>query len=229
MTRIFVAHAFRSEDRGLVALIDQLLASHDARAVTGERLGGGGVTREIRERISECDGLVAILTRRDRLERGAWTTHDWVNSELQFARDREKPAIALVEDGVEVGGAYSEHERIHFTRERLAEALLALSETVGEWKRSHGRKLIQILPEDIASALGEANRACRCRYRFWVNGEERAWKDGKVLPLPGGTFVVIKGVHDDYLVQLEVEVDGASWWSKATAQHVPVNLIAKRR
>lgn len=228
MNSIFVAHAFRPEDRDLVAFLDLLLASHEARSVTGERLGGADLTRAIRERISGCDALIALLTRREQLQRGAWTTHPWVLSELQYARAIEKPAIALVEEGVEVEGMYAEHERIHFRREQIAEALLDLSETVGEWQRNHGRRLVQILPEEVAATLGEPSRACRCRYRFWVNGRERPWSDGTVMPLAGGTFVVIKGAREEYLVQVEVDVEGAGWWSRATAQHVPVNLIAKR-
>ena len=129
MKKIFLSFSFRDADRELVGMVDQLVMSHQLTRETGRRLEGQDLTDAIREKINQADGLIALLTRRDLRDDGNWTTHDWVRDELNFARQAKLPAIALLEDGVVMSGAFSEHERIHFSRDKLPDALLALSET----------------------------------------------------------------------------------------------------
>ena len=59
--------------------------------------GGGDLTEEAKGLIKGVDALVALLSRRDPLPTGGWTIHDWVKFELDFARNINKRAIALVE------------------------------------------------------------------------------------------------------------------------------------
>jgi hypothetical protein len=72
MKRIFLSFSFRDEDKPLVAAVERLLACHDLQVVTGMRLGGGALTQEVMKRIESCDGLVALLTRRQELAGGGW-------------------------------------------------------------------------------------------------------------------------------------------------------------
>lgn len=67
--------------------------------VTGEILGGAGLTSAIQSRIVEADALVALLTREEKIEgQETWRPTGWVNSEYISARARSQRAIALVED-----------------------------------------------------------------------------------------------------------------------------------
>jgi hypothetical protein len=110
----------------------------------------------------------------------------------------------------------------------VVDTILALSGTIGEWKRIHGRTVeLQILPPEVAEQVAEEDNVHACRYRFWHDGASKEWVDCSPIPMPGGTFVRVKGVRDEYLIQLQIEGNGTVWSSKATAQHLPINMKSK--
>ncbi len=76
--KIFLGFAFRNEDRELATNIEVLLASHNIKMITGEHLGGDQLTDAVTERIDQADALIGLLTRREQLASGGWTTHQWV-------------------------------------------------------------------------------------------------------------------------------------------------------
>jgi hypothetical protein len=220
---IFLAFSFRAEDKPLVGYIDRLLASQFVQVRTGENLGGGQLTPEVQRRIDECDALVGLLTRREQLASGGWTTHQWVLDELGRARTNGKPAIALVEEGVDPGGMYQPHERIPLDRANPVEALLRLAETVALWKMEMGRPIkVQLAPEEIAAKLGDGT--IPCRHRLWQQGKYTDWREVNAVPEAGGTFVYLDGVREDHLIQIRAEEQDKVWQSPATSQWMMVQL-----
>lgn len=223
---IFMAFAFRDEDKSLVNYIERLLASQFIQINTGGNLGGGQLTLEVQNRIENSDALIALLTRRDQLQAGGWTTHQWVKDELGFARTKGKRAIAIVEEDVDVGGMYHPHEFIPLNRASLLETFLRLSETVGGWKQETGRRVkVQINPETIANKLGDGGVVCRSR--LGLHGNFTVWQAAIPSPEIGGTFVYLNGVQDEHLVQIEVQEAGNTWQSIATSQWMQVQLKRK--
>lgn len=226
MKKIFLSFSFRNADRELVAAVEQLLASHHIQVTTGRRLGGDTLTEAIKEKINQADGLVALLTQREPLANGGWTTHDWVRDELNFARNANKKAIALVETGVQLGGAYSDHEHIPFTRdENLLDAFLAISDTIGIWKMQAGRLLkVRIMPESLAREPRLLNGQAQLKYRYLTNGEFTPWKT--ILPIPevGATVVYLPGSRDSDLIQLQMTDGPVLWQSPATPQLIEIKL-----
>lgn len=225
MKKIFLAFSFRNEDHELANSVEQVLASQDIRVTTGEHLGGEQLTPAVQARITQADGLIALLTRRDQLAGGGWTTHQWVQQELDYAHNNQKPAIALIEDGISVGGMSAPHEHIPFNRANPLAAFLALVETVGLWKQQAGRTLkVQILPEDLARKVGRGTGNFKCKYRFFVNDESSNWRDAVPVKEPGGTFVYVKGVRDEHTIQILVENQQKKWSSPATSQWMQIQL-----
>jgi len=224
MKRIFLAFAYRDTDRELANQVQQLLGSHDVPVITGENLGGQALTPAVKERIDDSDALIALLTRRDKLGRkNKFTTHQWVQEELGYARDNKKRAIALVEDGVDVGGMYAPHEYIPFDRQNPLPAFLRLSDTVGQWKREIGRTIkVLILPPELARTVGQGE--IKCRYRFSAEGKWTTWNETEAIREVGGTFAYLVGVRDDHTIQLEVKLPNARWQSIATPQWVQIEL-----
>lgn len=104
--KIFLGFSFRNEDKDIVEQAGQLITSHLVDVETGERLAGEQLTPAVQQRIMNSDALVAILARRDSKQDGKWTTHQWVFDEMGYARANNKNAIALVEEGIEIGGLY---------------------------------------------------------------------------------------------------------------------------
>lgn len=223
---IFMAFAFRDEDKPLVGFIERLIASQFIQTSTGERLGGEQLTPEVQKRIEESDALIALLTRRDKLQSGGWTTHEWVKNELVWARAKGKRAIALVEADVDVGGMFQPHEIIPLDRTNPLEAFVRMAETVGGWKQDTGRMVkVQIAPEAIASKLGDSGMSCRCR--LWQHGKYTDWHEVTPVPEAGGTFVYLNGVRDEHLIQIEANEAGSFWHSPATSQWILVQLKAR--
>jgi hypothetical protein len=225
LKKVFLSFSFRDADRELVGMVDQLVMSHQLTRVTGRRLEGQNLTEAIREKINTSDGLIALLTRRDERADGSWTTHDWVRDELNFARQAGIQAIALLEEGVVMSGAFSDHERIHFSREDLPAALLAVSETLGLWKRRVGRKVkVSIVADDLVSNSRFLGGQMRVEYRFIVGGDVMPWQPVTPILEIGGPVVYLSGTQDGYMIQLQV-VDGPDQWiSRATPELIEIDL-----
>ncbi len=227
MENVFLSFSFRDPDRELVSQVEKLLFSHNVNVVTGRRLGGGQLTDEIRARINDSDALIALLTRRDQLASGAWTTHDWVRDELNFARGANKKAIALIEIEVETGGAFGNHEHIPLDREDKLSAFLALSETVKIWKAESGRLVkVKIMPEALAQHPGHRNEQIQCQYRFMKTstGIKTEWMSTTTESEGGGAVVYLRGVQDDHLIQLQIDDGQTQWMSELSPQLVVIEL-----
>lgn len=138
--RVFLSFSFRDEDRDLVNVAEQLLASHSARLVSGRNLSGAIISDAIKQRLSHADAFLALFTRHELLADGTWTTHAWVGDEYAYVRSINKPALALVEDGVKVGGIAQGGEFITLDRRTLLPAVLALSEVLGRWREEFAQR-----------------------------------------------------------------------------------------
>lgn len=131
--KIFLAYAFRDEDKPLAAEVKELLRKRGMELVTGEDLGGEALSPEIMKRIDGCDGLIGLLTRHKKTEDG-WIS-PWADSEVGYARARKLKAVALVEEGVVVGGLYQPNERIPYDRANPDQALRRLGDALDLWNR----------------------------------------------------------------------------------------------
>ena len=227
--KVFMSFSFREEDRDLVDDLESLLRSHDMLPVTGRELDGEPVTPAVLRKIEECDALVALMTRHDPIGGGAqqlWRTHDWVRDELNHARSLGHRAIAIVEHGVDLGGAHAENERIDLDRGTPLRAFMALSQRLANWKRALGRTAIAaIVPPELGHNISD-DPAWSCRYRFWSNGSPGTWVDGTFVPAHGGTQLMLRGMQDDNaLIEVQVQRNGAlAWRSLATSPYVTIEL-----
>lgn len=224
--QIFLGFSFRDEDKEIVEMVGQLIASHLIHYQTGERLGGEPLTPAVQQRIESCDALIGVLTKRDQLANGKWRTHPWVCEEITWARGKNKKVIALVEQGVEVEvGMFGANEHLSLDRANPLQALLNLSETIGLWRQEFGRTVkVQILPEAIAQKVGYEMNGVRCSHRLVQGGKYTPWQELTPVPETGGTFVFVAGVQDDHLIQLQVKDAGQMWQSVATSQWIQVTM-----
>jgi hypothetical protein len=219
---IFLSYSFsKPEDRILVVEIEELLRSFGIKLETGLNLGGNQLTDEIKSLIRRADGLIALASRRDRLDSGDWHTHPWIRDEFTFAKASDKNAIALVEDGVTTNGAYESYERIPFNRDDPSPALLKLAKTLGIWKDKAGSRLkVRLLPDDIVDELESPSY----KYQFVSRGDSLGWNEIDPVLEPGGIYLHLQGVRDDYLIQIEVSSRNGVRRSRATAQTMPITV-----
>src|SRR5262249_9620385 len=153
---------------------------------------------EIKRQIDEADALIALVTRNQQLANGGWTTHEYVKNEVQHARDTKKPAIALVEQGVDVTGLYKENEFIPYIPSQALPAFLKLSRTIRSWKNRAGRTIkLQLLPETAATEIWK-NRSggIKWQYRLSSGIRDTGWQEAYPRKEPYGLFLFVQ-VPDD--------------------------------
>jgi hypothetical protein len=230
--KVFLSHSFGDEDGDLAQDVERLLSSHNILVVRGRRLAGGQLGAEVTSRIDDSHGLIALMTRRDRIgerNQNRWRTSSWIDDEYGYARIQRKQAIALVEDGVETGGLFEGYERIPLDRANPLEAFLALSETIRLWKEQKGFRRVAQLSPDSLSQWFRINGQARCRYRFVSReGVRGPWIDQGVepIPQPRGALLYLAGIQDDDS-QVEVEIlqdERVQWWSDARPQYIGIEL-----
>ena len=141
--RIFVAFAFRKEDRWISELVFPLITAFGHTVVTGEDLAGAGqgITDEVKDRIHSCDALIGFTTRRvDEITEqtevaGRWPTHRWVQDELLYASASSKiPVVEVREAGVrDESGMLEDLQRINYEATARDSCLVNIAKVVGWW------------------------------------------------------------------------------------------------
>jgi len=224
MEQIFVSYNF-DRDRQLAAVVEVILRSHGIRMEQGDAVGGSVLTAGVMRKIDGCEGLIALMTKRERKGSGKYSTHPWVRDEYNHARTKGLPAIALIEGDVDPEGAYQEHERIEFNPGDRGPAYLKLLQTVGIWKRDAGVSLkVRIMPQALERKIGGLGEQVACRFSAYEDGKSLGWQDAAVLQEQGGVFAYLKGVPQGSLLRLQIRVNGEIWISEAVPQWMHVQL-----
>jgi hypothetical protein len=227
---VFLSFHFE-DDNQLVTDIRSRVERQGLEPVTGERLGGSEVPRTVKDRIRTADATIALLTRRYRLgdpKLKLWDTYPWVRDELNYAYQLDKPAIAIVETGVEIAGAFSTYERITFEREQWAVALKKLEETLLLWTGGLPAKpfRVQLLGDKLSKQLRQASQA-HCRYRWWAPPSiPEEWTSAQILFITGGIYFFARRPPDESaLIEVQIlEGDKPQWDSPWTGLEVTLNL-----
>jgi len=202
-----------------------LLVSHEVAVVTGEQILDASVSDTVHQRIAQTDGTIALLTRREELEAGGWTTHPWVVDELHDAQLLGKPAVALVEEGVDARGLSGETQVIAYRSGDPAEALLELSGVIGLWKSRAGVVLkARIQPPEVAETLFGAARSV-FRYRVFLEGDLSEWRAATPIIRPGAVLLYLAVPRQGAMVQVEVSDGRTTWLSAIVPDLVPIDLL----
>jgi hypothetical protein len=165
MKTIFLSYHYDAPNKELARHIEDLVESHNLRAITGDALGGNGLTDGIKAEIARADALVALLTRAQPTPDQQWFTHPYCASELQYARSIGKPAIALLETDVKPQGLFQENEYVAYDAAVPLPAFLKLSRTLWRWKLNAGRILkLQAIPQDTAQEIWTKQAECQWQY-----------------------------------------------------------------
>lgn len=227
MRDVFLSYHYDDPNTRIARQIEDLLESHNLRATTGDVLGGGVLTDEIKRQIDEADALVALLTRNQQLANGSWTTHEYVKNEAQHARDAKKPTIAVVEEGVDVTGLYKENEFIPYAPTDALRAFLRLSRTISSWKNRAGRTIKpQLLPEAIATEIWKNKSVgIEWQYRLSSGIRDGEWQKAYPRKEPFGLFLFVQVPDDTMSIEVKVVAGGKSWVSDSAQFLMPVPLV----
>jgi hypothetical protein len=228
MKSVFLAYRFDQVNKDLARQVEELLESHGLRAASGDALSGEVITPAVLQRIADADAIVALLTRRDQIMGAApprWTTHDYCKGELQHARTLGKPAIALLENGVDVGGLFNEHEHIAYDADAPLDGFLKLSRTIWSWKMKIGRTVkIQVLPPEVAQEIWAHKDQCEWEYRLSREGTDTNWFKANAKKEPGGLFLYVRVPDDTMQIEVRIKGDHKIWSSDSTPFFTPLTM-----
>jgi len=119
--KAFLSCSFAAEDASVTEFFRRLLASFDIDVDVYDYQEVGRVPDKVKERIVLSDCLVAIATRRKKIEGSdQWTLPDWIRDEISFASACKKPIAIFAEENVRIEGLIATEERREkFARENL--------------------------------------------------------------------------------------------------------------
>ena len=228
MNTVFLSYHYDELNTKLANKVQQLVESHNLRPFTGDNLGGGALTDELKKEIRKADALVALMTKAQQYNNGEWATHPFCLSELQYARSASKPCIAFLENGIKPHGLFEEHEYIAFDPADPLPAFLKLSRTVGRWKVTAGRILkVQVVPQETATEIWSNKAQCQWQYRLVPSDlSESDWKEAKtVRKEPGGLYLYVQVPDDTTMIEVRIQCSHKLWASETIPFHMPITVV----
>jgi hypothetical protein len=223
---VFLSYSFNDTARGVLDIVERVLASQDLRPVNGEILEGRPLTTELEARIKKADALIAILTPEAAKPDGTFQPTLWVYSELQAARVIKKPNIALrYPKVVEPPGDY---EYVAFDPDDPYQGVLKLNSTLAAWKRTTGRRMkVRILPRELESIINAGGAQGEYRISSFDGTDARDWCPVDLLRVePGGAFAHLCAVPPDAYVQVRIHAAG-QWWQSVSTPQIPLVEMAQ--
>jgi len=119
--KAFLSCSFAEEDKEIIEFFQKIIKAFNIEPEIYNYQEIGRVPDKVKEHIIKSDCLIAIATRRKKLEDSDyWTCSDWIQHELALANAYNKPIAIFVEEGIKIEGLISmEERRERFARENL--------------------------------------------------------------------------------------------------------------
>ena len=148
--RVFISHS--AQDQGLIISLANLLSKFGVKVFVAEwyLTPGERLDKKVFEQIKKSDCIVALLTRNG-------IRSSWVQQEIGYSLQRDKPIIPMVEKGIEPKdlAALQGREYIEYDRYQYQQALSKLSTYVKslKLKKEEKEKVLLVLGGLLAFLL----------------------------------------------------------------------------
>ena len=110
--KAFVSCSFAQEDKEIIDFFKKIIRSFDIEPESYDYQEIGRVPDKVKENIIRSDCLVAIATRRRKIEGSDyWACPDWIQHEIALANAYGKPIAIFVEESVKIEGLIEMEER----------------------------------------------------------------------------------------------------------------------
>ncbi len=118
---VFLSCSIDEADKDVVDFFKKMVTSFDMVPLVYDYSEIGGLTNKIKEKIEKSDCLIAVITRRDKIEgSNQWSGPAWVQHEITLGNAFNKPVAVFIEDGVVIEGLIEREERrVTFNRDDL--------------------------------------------------------------------------------------------------------------
>lgn len=123
--KAFLSCSLAPEDSAVVEFFKGLIRSFDIEPDIYDYQEIGKLPDKIKEHIITSDCMIAIATRRKKIEGTEfWTCPDWIHHEIAIANAYNKPIAIFVEEGVKIEGLIGiEERRERFSRDDLLQGM----------------------------------------------------------------------------------------------------------
>lgn len=131
---IFLAHRFEEEE--LIGQLKEIIEKNNYNWKEGKREDLGSISEDILLKIKNCGFFIVLMTKKDELKSGKFTTSSWLIEEKGAALAFGHRPLMMVEEGVDrhyVGFLQSDDEMIFFDRsdfnDKVEEAIKKIDNT----------------------------------------------------------------------------------------------------
>ena len=117
----FISCSFADEDKEIIDFFRKMISAFTIDPFTYDYQEVARVSEKLKEHIMASDCLIAIATRRNKIEGTPhWACPDWIQHEVALAHAYGKPIAIFVEDGVKIEGLIAlEERRERFDRQKM--------------------------------------------------------------------------------------------------------------
>ena len=121
--KAFLSCSLSQEDKDITEFFKKLIRSFDIQPEIYDYQEIGRIPDKVKENIVRSDCLIAIATRRKKIEGSDyWVCPDWIQHEIALANAYNKPIAIFFEEGVKIEGFIEmEERREKFARDNLTE------------------------------------------------------------------------------------------------------------
>jgi hypothetical protein len=119
--RAFLSCSFASDDKDVLDFFKKMIEAFDIDVFLYDYQEIGRLSDKVKENIIRCDCLIAIATRRNKIEGSDhWACADWIQHEIALAHAYNKAIAVFIEDVVKIEGLIAlEERRERFSRHDL--------------------------------------------------------------------------------------------------------------
>lgn len=108
----FLSCSLERNDKEVLEFFKKLIESFDIDPEVYDYQEPGRVPEMVQKKITACDCLIAIATRRNKIEGSTnQACPDWIQQEIVLAHAHKKPIAIFIEDGVQILGLIDTEER----------------------------------------------------------------------------------------------------------------------
>ena len=128
---VFIAHSFKEEK--LVSGLKKYLEMKNIQWVEGRRQDLGSISGDILTKIKESGFFLAVMTKRDKIEKDGYTVSSWLLEEKGAALAYGHRPLIMVEEGVDrhyVGFLQGDDQLIYFERDEFSAKMIETVEMI---------------------------------------------------------------------------------------------------
>jgi hypothetical protein len=217
MEKVFLSYTYRphpDHEASLDRLHRYVVRTIEAMGlfiVDGTVVGGRPLDDALRQRITDADALIALVTPQAD-DDGRVADPAFVLSEFHFAEGRQKPTMRVLHHELVARGLGAGNEYTSYKPGNELDVILKLMSTIGLWSREHGRKaLVRIEPQNAVKQYNQARGDyCECQV-ITANGIFRNFERVNLYPEPGAVYAILPKICKGDRVILRLSNGGKGW------------------